>query len=306
MTRYLVLLLLTISVPMSTATAQTRDTQRLDLATLRERLPKNFMPQISATSLATSTCNNNGVCETWLGDACTTCGDCVGDGACAFLADACNRYNFVGGKSGPVYNQCLNDAYSYLMYFLDYFSRKYVAPGSNIVYESAPANAGDGKCNQYLIAGTCGGFPTESCSNDPQSCGECPTIANISDPNILTGSCDPTQCSKGVCTVGQCANATSCQFNCDSAHYGGSYAGDPSFQSDAVDFSVDAASCPTIATLSDSVCLSGANFISYGLETPGTLHVSLNTKLGSFLAVPDSTGVAGVACPTTPPPPAII
>src|SRR5438105_2965589 len=26
-------------------------------------------------------------------------------------------------------------------------------------------------CNQYINPGTCGGFPTESCYNDPQDCG---------------------------------------------------------------------------------------------------------------------------------------
>jgi hypothetical protein len=215
----------------------------------------------TAAGTSVSSCNNNGICEPQLGDSCTTCADCVGDQTCAFLADVCSRYNFVGGKPGPVYNECLNDTYSYLLYSLHYFSLKYAAPGSNIVSDSSPLTPGDGKCNQFINGGTCGGFPTESCANDPQDCGPCPTIANISDPNIAAGACDPTQCTQGVCTAGQCGTPTACQYNCGSAHYGGT--GGFTNQSDAVDFVVTPATCSWLATLSSQICPPSYNYISY-------------------------------------------
>ena len=240
-----------------------------------------------------SRCNNNGICEPWLGDSCTTCGDCAGDVTCSYLVQVCNRFNFT---SNEVHSECVNDTYSYLMYFLDYFSQKYAAPGSNIVDDPTQTSpVSDGRCNQHIGPGTCGGFAVESCANDLAECGPCPTIANISDPNIATGTCNPTMCSQGACSA-ECNNPSACQLACGSAHYGGS-GGTNTSESDAVDFAVDANSCSAIATLSNNICLSGGNFISYGLETPGTLHVSVNTRLGSFPAVPDSTGVTPVACP---------
>jgi N-acetylneuraminic acid mutarotase len=243
-----------------------------------------------------STCNNNGICEPWLGDSCTTCADCVGNGFCAQLAEDCGRFNFVGGKPGPVYDECLNAPTTLLMWLLQYFSERYAAPGSNIVNDTSPLTPGDGKCNQYLNAGSCGGVPTENCFNDPADCGPCPTIANITDPNIALGICDPNQCAHGVCTAGQCNTGTACQFNCDSAHYGGS--GTFTVQSDAVDFVVDANNCSPIATLVKNICPpGGANFASYGLEIPNTLHASSDTLRGSFPAVPD-TGGTPVACPS--------
>jgi len=263
-------------------------------------------PRRARTSVNTSisTCNNNGICEPWLGDSCTTCADCIGNAQCAQLAQVCNWYNFVGGNPGPIYDQCLNGTYSYLYYHLRYLAEKYAAPGSNIVNEpGTPFTPGDGKCNQTLDAsiegGSCGGFPSESCANDPQDCGPCPTIENITDSNIDLGSCDPSQCSKGVCTLDQCSTASACQFNCDSAHYGGT-GGANTTQSDAVDFAIDATTCSSIAAISNSICPpGGANFVSYSLETPGTLHVSANTLTGSFPSVPDSTGATPVACPST-------
>jgi hypothetical protein len=91
----------------------------------------------TAASTSISSCNNNGVCEPQLGESCTTCADCVGDPNCAFLADVCSRYNFVGGKPGPVYNECLNDGSSTILpSYLNWFSRKYVAPGSTIINDS--------------------------------------------------------------------------------------------------------------------------------------------------------------------------
>lgn len=251
-----------------------------------------------------SSCNNNGFCEPWLGDSCTTCADCIGNAQCAQLAQVCNWYNFVGGKPGPVSDQCLNGTYTYLYYGLRYIAEKYAAPGSNIVNESGtPFTPGDGKCNQTPDAsvegGSCGGFPRESCANDPQDCGPCPTIENITDPNIGLGSCDPTECAQGVCTVGQCSTTTACQFNCGSAHYGGSSPIPNTHESDAVDFSVSPINCSAIATLANSICPpGGANFVSYGVETPGTLHVSINTLAGAFLAVLDNTGAIPVSCPS--------
>src|SRR5207249_5678343 len=50
-----------------------------------------------ATAASISSCNNNGICEPGLGDACTTCADCIGNAQCSQLAQVCNRYNFVGG-----------------------------------------------------------------------------------------------------------------------------------------------------------------------------------------------------------------
>jgi N-acetylneuraminic acid mutarotase len=243
-------------------------------------------------------CNNNGICEPWLGDSCTTCPECVGDPGCAHTADVCSRYNFSGGNNGTVHDQCLNGAYSYLVYFLDFFSQKYAVPGSNIVSDTSPLTPGDGKCNQYISGTTCGGFPTESCYNDPQDCGPCPTIANVTNPNEAVGTCDPTQCAQGVCTAGQCSTSSACQYNCDSAHYGGASPNNGTHQSDAVDFAVDATSCSALGTSSDSICNGGANFISYGLDIPNTLHVSVSTLVGSFTSVPDSTGVTPVACPS--------
>jgi len=262
-------------------------------------------PRRARTSVNTSisTCNNNGICEPWLGDSCTTCADCIGNAQCAQLAQVCNWYNFVGGNPGPIYDQCLNGTYSYLYYHLRYLAEKYAAPGSNIVNEpGTPFAPGDGKCNQTpdpsIESGSCGGFPRESCANDPQDCGPCPAIGNITDSNIDLGSCDASQCSKGVCTLGQCSTASACQFNCDSAHYGGT-GGANTTQSDAVDFAIDATTCSSIAAISNSICPpGGANFVSYSLETPGTLHVSANTLTGSFPSVPDSTGATPVACPS--------
>src|SRR5712692_2591919 len=257
-------------------------------------------PRRARTNASTSisSCNNNGICEPWLGDSCTTCPDCVGDPFCAYTADVCSRYNFSGGNNGTVHDQCLNGAYSYLVYFLDYFSQKYAVPGSNIMSDTSPLTPGDGKCNQYISGTTCGGFPTESCYNDPQDCGPCPTIANVTDPNEAVGTCDPTQCAQGVCTAGQCSTSSACQYNCDSAHYGGASPNNGTHQSDAVDFAVDATSCSAIATVSDSICHGGANFISYDLEIPNALHVSVSTRVGSFPSVPDSTGATPIACPS--------
>src|SRR5262249_24947220 len=152
------------------------------------------------------------------------CADCVNDSRCAQVAAICNRYSFAGGTSGQAYNDCLNNTQSYLDFVLDDFSLAYEAPGSNIINDpSLPFTRGDGKCNQALaFTGYCTGYgPLESCYNDPEDCGPCPTIQNITDPNIANGSCDPTQCAKGVCTTGQCSSPSACQFNCGSAHYGG-------------------------------------------------------------------------------------
>src|SRR5205807_617777 len=141
-------------------------------------------------------------------------------------------------------------AYQYVVYFLDWFSKKYAAPGSNIQYPgSTTVVVGDGVCNQTLTPNACRGTPVESCLNDPQDCGPCPTIDNITDSNIATGSCNTGLCSAGVCSTTACGNATGCQFNCESAHYGGTGAAG-TVQSDAVDFLVDANSCSAIATLS--------------------------------------------------------
>jgi YD repeat-containing protein len=168
----------------------------------------------------------------------------------------------------------------------------------------------DGKCNQTSPGGSCGGTPLETCYNDPADCGPCPTIANISDANIATGACNPLMCSAGVCSPTACGNTLACQYNCGSAHYGGT--GGFTIQSDAVDFLVDNTTCPGMAALSDNLCgVGGTNYISYQQDVAGTLHVSINTRVGEFLADPDSSGVAGNACPSPnggppipgPPPP---
>jgi hypothetical protein len=121
------------------------------------------------------------------------------------------------------------------------------------------------------VTGNSGSVTTENCFNDPKDCGPCPTIQNISDPNISAGTCDQTQCAQGVCTAGQCSNPSACEFNCGSAHYGGTSPG-LTVESDAVDFVVDSTNCSVIATLANNICPpGGANFVSYALETLGTL-----------------------------------
>jgi hypothetical protein len=264
-----------------------------------------------------SSCNNNGICEPNLGDSCTTCADCAGNATCAYLKQVCNRYSFVGGDPQtnpacattpslcPVYNECLNDTNYQLMYWLDYFSQKYVAPGFT-VGDTGSDIPGDHICNHPTSPpiGTCGGLYTETCFNDPTDCGPCPTIANISDANIATNACNPLMCTNGACST-SCGNTLACQWNCNSIHYGGTGQAN-TIQSNGVDFAVTTGSggtCAPIAALSDTICGVGGNYINYEQEIPGTLHVGVNTLAG-FYAYPDSpqvnpSWVAGTACPST-------
>jgi hypothetical protein len=232
---------------------------------------------------------------------CTACPACGGNPACRAV-ELCNRFNFVGGKPGPVYTQCLNNATDALLSFLAYLSLKYADPRSNIV--NLPVLfliAGDGQCNNQTIQDplTCGGIPVEACYNDPD-CGPCPTIANISDTNIAAGTCIPNLCSGVACTLGACGTAAACQYNCGSAHYGGT-TGFAS-QSIGVDFLLpgpdpSAAVCRAISQLSATTCTPGINFTSYGLDAgPGTLHVGVGTRNGAFTAIPDTAGTP-TACP---------
>ncbi len=260
-------------------------------------------------------------CEPYLGDTCTVCPECAGDFQCVVTQIICNRFNFVGGKPGPVYDQCRNEAFAWLLSFLDNLSVKYADPTRNVqdLGASTP-NLIDGICNQHFnpVFG-CGGFPTESCLSNSADCGPCPTIANISDLHISQGSCDQTLCSDSVCSAvsPQCDNPLACQYNCDSAHYGGSFCDAPdNIQSFAVDFLVpNPAICNELRIRSDTICSTDANFISYnaadgsGFETVrnpltgmplDTLHVGIGTSPegGSpqCVASPDRLG-AETPCP---------
>src|ERR1043166_8110668 len=94
--------------------------------------------------------------------------------------------------------------------------------------------------------------------------------------------------------------APACQYNCGSAHYGGT-TGFAS-QSIGVDFLLpgpdpSAAVCRAISQLSATTCTPGINFTSYGLDAgPGTLHVGVGTRNGAFTAIPDTAGTP-TACP---------
>ena len=243
------------------------------------------------------TCDLDGICEPWAGDKCTTCVDCINDRLCTYNTTICGAYEYVGGKPGPVYEQCRNDAYSWLLTFLDHLRVKYADPASSFEFIDKPAGLGDGLCNQYLLPAGCDPkstqscFPIESCSNDPADCGPCPTIANISDTNIATGICNSAACSDSNCpsppepvcgpsplgSTGFYSSADACQYNCNTAHYGGD-TGCGQTQSLAVDFLVTGTNvCSSLAYWADTIP-NGENFISYDLDTPRTLHVGMLTR----------------------------
>lgn len=191
----------------------------------------------------------------------------------------CNFYkDFI---SPEVYDQCLYDAHPNVVNFLYFLAMKYADPNkpSKIDYSETSPVINDGVCNRALNTNVaCGSaIPFESCINDPQDCG-CPVIANISDTNITSGLCNPLSCTNGVCQPGACDTTAACQYNCNSAHYGGSWpysANCGGGQSVAVDFAAPtAAVCRELAKWSDDICISGVNWISYNVDTPNALHVS--------------------------------
>ncbi|MDO8557863.1 MAG: hypothetical protein Q7S09_01570 [bacterium] len=239
--------------------------------------------------------NGSSSCEPWLGDTCSVCPECAGNPYCMTAATVCNRFEFEGGKPGPTYDQCRNNANTTLINFLDFLSVKYADPTRDIQDLGSAPSVVDGICNQHFNTGGCGGFPTESCLNNPADCGPCPTIANISDANIASGLCAPDACSDNICSPTACSSSLACQYNCDSAHYGGSSACGAE-QSVAVDFRIpNSETCTMLANWSDTICTPGYNFISYDLDTPDTLHVSVDTS-AACPASPDWT-VPAQACP---------
>jgi hypothetical protein len=239
-------------------------------------------------------CNYNGICEIGV-DSCLSCPDCLNNSDCDFRKLTCDRFEFVGGKPGPVYDQCVDDAHPNITNFLYYLSLKY---GDPLRSTAGGGQLNDGMCNQNDIApGLCGSvMPAESCYNAPGDCGPCPTIANITDLNIALGACKANLCSKNACQSGTCSNANACRYNCNSAHYGGVDCYDS--MSVAVDFLMPTSPiCKAVAKWSDDTCMRGVNWISYEADpnSPGILHVGRSR--GSCLAYPDWT-VPETACPS--------